>query len=436
MIVALSLLGMWGPAVSAAGQGPADPLAAKLARVYRMDVSRIDVTYDFRPGADWISGRATLRFVMRPGQKRPFFHFNPLRYTSAEGRFLTSLKLDRERLNPRDSADLRRIRPAPSAEPGFEVRRKVSAGDEHVLRVRWRMPKPRSTPGWFAMNFDDTEGPKQETETLWPTVSSPEMQARHRITMRVHSPEPYRVIGSGRVRRESSRPGVQKWAIDTLRPVASHTVLFNAAPARALRVARFKASGVPVTIAATGPARRLARGKTITRRAIAGLIRDWGPFPVPQVQILLNGWDGGMEYYAATKTGLGALAHELGHMYFGVTAVNRTWRDTWIDESAVVWHLAHRWLPPVKPRFRSSIAVGRSVVAPGFDERAYGYGARVFESIARALGGDRKMIRFLADVHRRREFKPFTTQDFFDDVLAAQDKIGRRQLGRWLLGRK
>jgi hypothetical protein len=120
-------------------------------------------------------------------------------------------------------------------------------------------------------------------------------------------------------------------------------------------------------------------------------------------------------------------------MYFGVTAVNRIWRDTWFDESVVVWWQAHAKLHPVGPGFRSGIGAGRPAAAPGFDETAYGAGARVLQAIARALGGDRKMMEFLADLHARREFQPFTTEDFIHDVLAAQDTIDRKELERWLL---
>ena len=73
-----------------------------------------------------------------------------------------------------------------------------------------------------------------------------------------------------------------------------------------------------------------------------------------------------METTGATRTGLGSLEHELGHMYFGVTAVNRTWRDTWFDESAVVWWEEHASLDPVGPRFRSAIGAGHPAAAPGF----------------------------------------------------------------------
>ncbi|HEY7150347.1 MAG TPA: hypothetical protein VH391_01575 [Solirubrobacterales bacterium] len=49
------------------------------------------------------------------------------------------------------------------------------------------------------------------------------------------------------------------------------------------------------------------------------------------------------------------------------------------------------------------------------------------------MGGDDEMMRFLADLHARREFRPFTTEDLIEDVLVAQDTIGRRQLERWLV---
>ncbi len=296
-------------------------------------------------------------------------------------------------------------------------------------------PVPPHADDWFFANFDDTEGPKDETETLWPTISSPEDLIHHAIHLRVHSRSPYAVIGSGLVRRRPEEAGVQTWDVDTERPVASHTVFFAAVPSDQVRTDRFTASGVDVKIVSNPGAAVVERARAITRRTIARLIDDLGPFPVPRVQILLTRWPSGMEYYGATRTGLGSLEHELAHMYFGVTAVNRTWRDTWFDESAVVWWEDHASLDPVGPRFRSAIGAGRPAAAPGFDESAYGAGARVIEAIARGMGGDREMMAFLADLHARREFEPLTTEDFIDDVLAAQDRIDRTQLDRWLLSR-
>src|SRR5690606_2775339 len=134
------------------------------------------------------------------------------------------------------------------------------------------------------------------------------------------------------------------------------------------------------------------------------------------------------------RTGLGSLAHELGHMYFGTSMVNRTWRDTWLDEAAVEWWQRHGRLRPLPPSFRSKIAAGRRAAAPGFKLAAYGAGARLLENIARAMGGDRAMMSFMARLRKRRAFKPVTTDDFIDDVLAAQDRIKRPRFERWFYG--
>ena len=348
---------------------------------------------------------------------------------------LTSLELDGKKLDPYDDHDLRRITPAPSAEPAFEIQRRLGGGEEHTLRVDWSMPKPIPPPDpeWFYSNFDDTEGPDDETETLWPTVSSPEDLIRHRIHLRVHTASPYTVLGSGSVCRHRDDTGVKAWDIDTGRPVSSSTVFFAAVPSDRFRTDHFSASGVDVKIVSDRGPEANKRARAITQDTIARLIDDFGPFPMRKVQILLTGWGSGMEYFGATRTGLGSLEHELGHMYFGVTAVNRTWRDTWFDESAVVWWEEHASLSPVGPKFRSAIGAGRPAAAPGFDESAYGGGARVLEAIAGAMGGDRKMMSFLAELHSRRKYRPFTTADFIEDVVTAQDAIDREQLERWLL---
>jgi hypothetical protein len=270
-----------------------DSLAAKLADAFRIDVSDIDVTYDFWPKASRVEGSATLHFQMRPGQTRALFDFNPLRQSNeSERSMLVSLALDGEELDAYDNADLRRIRPSRGAEPAYEIRRRVSSGDEHTLHVTWSMPKPvpPRADDWFYANFDDTEGPKDETETMWPTISSPEDLIHHTIHLRVHSKNPYTVIGSGLVRRQHEDAGVQAWDVDTERPVSSSTVFFAAVPSDQFRTDRFMASGVDVKIVSNGSLTTINRAQSIVRRTIARLIRDFGPFPMPRVQILLTHW--------------------------------------------------------------------------------------------------------------------------------------------------
>jgi hypothetical protein len=281
------------------------------------------------------------------------------------------------------------------------------------------------------MNFDDTEGPDPQIEAQWPTVSSPAEYLRHRIRLRVHSRSRYTVVGSGIVSRRTAA-AVQTWVLDSCRPIPSSVMFFAAVPVRTFATRRFSVAGVPVTIASDRSPEVTRRAVRVTRRTISRMVEELGPFPMPRMQILLTGWDSGMEYYGATRTGMSALRHELVHMYIGTTTLAGTWRDTWLDEAAVEWYLGRDRLRRLPRGFSSDMARGRSTVAPGFDETAYGLGARVFGEIARSMGGTRPMVDFLAGLHRRRAFHPFTTDDFIDDVVRAQDRLSRARLERWL----
>jgi aminopeptidase N len=417
----------------------AEALDARLAEAFRIDVSEVDVTFDLSPSAARIEGSAVLRFRMRPGQSRPLFHFQPLGAREPAQAMLRSVELDGERLDPQSPDDLRRIRPAPSAQPAFEIQRDVPADQAHTLEVSWWLPnRYRKYEGWFYTAVNDTARVNGKlagrgNEALWPTVNSPDELARHRIELRVHARRPYTTIGSGVVRRREA-PDVQIWDLDTERPVSSYTVMLATAPADEVRRVRFEVRGVPVTIVSDRPPAVNRRARATTRRTLGGLIDDLGPFPMPALRILLIRWGSGMEYYGATKTGIGSLEHELAHMYFGASAVNRTWRDTWIDEAITVWLTegGHAQLPS---EYSSAIARGRTAVHPSFDGAAYGAGARIMDEIAEALGGDRAMLEFLADLHDRRAFEPFTTDELIGDIVAAQDEIGRAELERWLFSR-
>jgi Peptidase family M1 domain len=413
-----------------------DRLGATLAQAFRIDAQEVDVILDYRPAQRRVRGVAELRFEMRPGERRPLFHFNPFRERDVvEHDMLRSLELDGERLDPSDPAGLRRVRPLPAAEHAFEVQRDLEDDEEHVLRIRWSMPdpRPRGYEGWLYSNYDDTVGPAGQTETRWPTLSSPEDLIRHRVRVRVHGDRRYTVLGSGTVRRLRSGR-VQAWTVDTRRPIPSHTVLVAAVPAEEVRSERFEVDGVPVRIVSDQSGSVIRRARAVAERTIPALAGDFGAFPMPRMEVMLTGWAGGMEYYGATRTGVGALEHELAHMYFGTSVVNRTWRDTWFDEAAVQWWQRRGVLEPPPDDSHSDIGAGRPPPAPGFDERAYVAGARVMEEIARALGGEGAMLAFLADLHEQRAFEPFTTDELLDEVVAAQDSLDRARLDRLLLG--
>ncbi|MGH9027611.1 MAG: hypothetical protein ACRDWD_16070 [Acidimicrobiia bacterium] len=167
---------------------------------------------------------------------------------------------------------------------------------------------------------------------------------------------------------------------------------------------------------------------------------DFGDFPMPSLQILLIDWADGMEYYGATTTGSSSLSHELVHMYWGTSAVGRTWRDTWLDEAIVTWweqtQLRGKHIAPIPRRYTSDMVSGRNAIEPAFDLSAYGKGARIVSALAERVGGEAALIELLAAIHRARAFAPFSTVDFIDDLVAATgDDSIRDSMKRWLFGK-
>ena len=417
-----------------------DRLSRELADAFRVDLSSVDVAFDWYPGRDRVDGSAELRFTMRAGEETPIFHFNPLRGTKADEReMLSGLQLDDEALDPADDADLRIVRTARGGERAYEIQRKIDDDSEHTLEVEWSMPKPfPPKPGrpWFFQTFDDTQGPGNEIDSPFPTISSPDELARHTIDLRVHSAGRYTALGSGSVEQVGAgEEGIQEWRIDSGREISSSTMFFAAVPSAKVDVGSFEADGVEVELVTNRPAEDARRAEQVVRDSFATLTEDFGPFPVDRVSILMTRWGSGMEYYGAVRTGLGALEHEMGHMYFGTTLVNRTWRDTWWDEAAVQWWQGHERKQPVPARFERPFGEDRPPAAPGFDTAAYGSGTKVFEAIARELGGDEELIELLARISAEHRFEPFTTADFIDAIVGFDDSVDRAQLERWMLGR-
>ena len=403
-----------------------------LDQAYRIDLSSIDVAYDLDLAAAELRARARLSFRMRPGQTRALFHFAPRVKDKSAREVIQSLELDGQRLDAHDGHELKAI-PIPGARArALEIQRELDPDREHVLVVDWLVPEAfqRLESGWLRTDVDDSVG--RGNELLWPTINSPDELARHTITVRVRAEREYLVLGSGTI-QQLSDADIPTWVLDTEREVASYTVMLAVIPRDEVEVETFQVGEVPVTMAATVAPKQRQRARRITERVLPRLVQDFGPFPMPSLQILLLDWDGGMEYYGATTSGISALEHELVHMYWGCSGLNRTWRDTWIDEAIATWWSEREDLDPLPPDFTADLIGERTATWPAFDLRAYDLGARIMAEISRQLGGDDAMIRFLSDLHRRRAFVPFTTEEFIADVVAASDsqELGQK-LKRWL----
>ena len=331
-VVALGLLGLLALPTFAPTQTPkagaqsSEPsggltdsdLTTLLAEEFRIDISTIDVKYDYRPSRSTIEGSATLVFTMRPGQTRPLFHFDPYTRGQTVRQALQTIELNGESLDPTSSADLRRHRSSGSDQVAFEIQRDVDATQEHTLEISWSIwnwYEVRHPGRGFYMDLNDVPG--RGGDMLWPTINSPEELARHRIRIRVHGDAEYTMIGSGSCRApECQRPNVA--ARYRARDLERHRVLCARSRPSDSHATSSRSEVSPSRSSPIAPRPSSLGPSPSPNGRCPSSSRTSAPFPCRPCRVFLIRWGDGMEYYGATKTGIGALKHELVHMWWGI----------------------------------------------------------------------------------------------------------------------
>jgi hypothetical protein len=371
----------------------------------RIDIAAIDATLTYQPQAAIVDGRAQVRFRMRPGQTRPRIHFDP----ACRGAVISEWRLDgADREVP--GAAYRVVDIPGSTQQMLEFVDEVDPAVEHELIVGYRLALPAGYPR-FTSQVHDLKG--SGNEEWFPTLNTPHELARHRLTLRVAGAAPYRCLGSGKVER-TGQAAFQEWVLDPEREVASYTVMFVLLPESDTLLQEGVIAGIPVRMAAFAGGAAIEPAWAELESWLPQLIAEIGPFPMPRgLSVFLTGTGGGMEYFGGTISSPTALSHEVFHMYFACSAVARTYRDSWLDEAITSWYdrTYPDYLVPIADGFRSNMVSGRSPIAVGFDVRAYYQGTQIVETMAQRLGGRSAMTAFLADVHRRHAFAPFSTMD-------------------------
>ena len=379
--------------------------AELLNDTFRIDISEMNLALTYHPDAAVVDGTSRIRFTMRPGQSRPLVHFNP----AARGQVLQYLQLDdRVWSNPADGIRVREF--AGSTQQAIEIQQDVEASSEHLLVIGYRLQFQASYP-MLVTQVNDLQG--IGNEEIFPTINSPRELIRHRITLQVDSAAPYRCIGSGLVQR-TDNTAIQEWTLDSEREVASYSIMFALAPAADTLYRELQIAGIPVRVVAFAGGASIDAALTELQSWLPQLQADIAPFPMPRgLSIFLTNSGGGMEYYGATTSSLGALSHEVCHMYFGCSAIARTYRDSWWDEAVTSWvdRSYPSYLIPIEAGYQSNMVSGRSPIAVGFDSRAYYQGSQIMETLAQRLGGRAAMNRFLSHVQRTHAWSPFSTMD-------------------------
>jgi len=402
-ILAAGLAAREGSAPATAGED------ALLDAIFRIDIKTVQAALMFNPADNSVDGTCTLFFRMRPGQTRPVFHFKPL----ASGDLTAyTFQLDGETWDVSGSnsgagsAILKVLDIPGTAQKSIEVERDVDPALDHVMSLAYHIRLASGYPR-FSSLVDDIAG--QGNEAVFPTLNTPGELARHLITFRVSGAAPYRCIGSGWVQKT----GAQEWQLDTEREVASYTVMYALLPEADTVYEERVVNGIPVRLLAYAGGASVSQAWTQIAGALVDFPIWYGPFPMPRgLSVFLIGGGGGMEYFGGTIAGVGALRHEIHHMYFATSTVAKTYRDSWFDEAVTAWAVDYaRNLAPIAPDYRSNIVSGRTPWAVGFDTRAYNQGAKIFGALAAKAGSSANLTLFLSQLYRKHAFAPFTTLD-------------------------
>jgi hypothetical protein len=394
------------------GSGQTEPIdeAQLLDDTFRIDIKTISVTFDYRAEEGNIDCHAVVTFQMRDGRSRPLIHFDPA-IRAPES--VHAIRLNGEMLNLSNPAHIQILSFEGSTQEALEFQRDLAEDTDHTLDMEYGLVIGVGNYPRFSVDVNDIIG--RGNEEIFPTLNTPHELARHILTFRVHGNIPYRCIGSGLVEPVNMQ-GVQEWQMDTVREVASYTVMFVLMPWLDVNYEERIVNGVDVRLMAFtgGPSIDEAIGRL--EQWLPELEADLGPFPMPRLSIFLVSNGGGMEYYGGTITSLAALEHEVFHMYYGCSTVARTYRDSWLDEAVNEWyeHSKVSGYQPIAGGYRSNIVSGRTPIAVGFDRRAYDDGARIIQAAALELGGRNAMIGFLEYLHQNYSFSPFNTFDFLD----------------------
>lgn len=397
-----------------------------LDEMYRIDITRITAIFDYYPDQYYVDCHALVEFRMRAGQQRPVIHLDPV----IRNNTVSFLRLNNEFLNFSNNSDVRILTYADSSQQGIEFQRDLAAGIIHFLEISYRKSLPVGYPR-FSSEVNDIGG--RGNEELFPTLNTPHELARHVLTFRVHSTNPFRCIGSGLVVRDDAN--VQQWTLDTEREMASYTVMFVILPEEDTILEERNLGGINVRVLAFIGGAPIDPAFDLLQTWLPELVANLGPFPMPHgLSIFLVSSSGGMEYYGGTITSLWALDHEVFHMYFACSTVNSTYRDSWLDEAINMWYENSVDLSytPISNGYRSNIVSGRAAAAVGFDRRAYNQGSRIIEAVARELGGRTAMIAFLRHIHSLYSFAPFTTQEFLDYLENYSGVDMRARFSNWL----
>ncbi|MFC5907208.1 M1 family metallopeptidase [Streptacidiphilus monticola] len=388
----------------------------------RYRVHRYELTLDYRPAPNRLSGSARISCINGP---------DPLPEVVldfAEFR-VHRLLLDGRQVRWTHRAGKLRLRPARPLAPGQAFTAEVGyAGN----------PRPQRSP-WGGLGWEElTDGALVASQPIgapswYPCNDRVGDRAAYLVSMT--APASYSVVGNGRLLTRTAHAGATTWVWDQPAPTASY--LTTVQIGRYLDEPLGEGSPVPQTLHAPQRLLASARHDFARQPQMAALFTElFGPYPFGEYAVVVVDEDLDVPVEAQGLSVFGAnhvdgfrgserlVAHELAHQWFGNAVGIADWRHIWLNEGFAKYA---EWLWSERSGGRPAEAHAADAHAhlaalpqdlvladPGrklmFDDRLYRRGGLVLHELRRLLG-DTGFFALVREWAGRRE-AVVTTADF------------------------
>ncbi|MEU5276648.1 M1 family metallopeptidase [Streptomyces asoensis] len=382
----------------------------------RYRVHRYELTLDYRPGPNRLSGAARINAIAGRSAL-PEFQLN-----------LADFKIGRVRVDGRPThythrGGRLRVRPA----------KPLRAGAAFTVEVHWSgNPKPVNSPwgglGWEELDDGALVASQPVGAPSWyPCNDRPSDKASYLIS--VTTPSAYSVVAGGRLLTRTTKASTTTWVYEQSAPTSSYLVGLSIGKYQTVLLGDPGLGGVPQH--GHIPAELLAEfSRDFARQpGMMHLFQQlFGPYPFDEYAVVVTEEELDVPVEAQGLSLFGAnhvdgargserlVAHELAHQWFGNSVSIADWRHIWLNEGFAKYA---EWLWSERSGGRSAqqlaAAAHRSLASlpqdlrladPGrksmFDDRLYERGGLTVHALRCALGDEAffRMLRAWLSLHR------------------------------------
>ncbi|MDR6978810.1 aminopeptidase N [Streptomyces sp. 3330] len=382
----------------------------------RYRVHRYELTLDYRPGPNRLSGAARINAIAGRSAL-PEFQLN-----------LADFKIGRVRVDGRPThythrGGRLRVRPA----------KPLRAGAAFTVEVHWSgNPKPVNSP-WGGIGFEELDdGALVASQPVgapswYPCNDRPADKASYLIS--VTTPSAYAVVAGGRLLTRTTKASTTTWVYEQAAPTSSYLVGLSIGKYQTVLLGDPGLGGIPQH--GHIPAELLAEfSRDFARQpGMMHLFQQlFGPYPFDEYAVVVTEEELDVPVEAQGLSLFGAnhvdgargserlVAHELAHQWFGNSVSIADWRHIWLNEGFAKyaeWLWSERsggrsaqQLAAIAHRSLSSLPQDLRLADPGrksmFDDRLYERGGLTVHALRCALGDDAffRMLRAWLGLHR------------------------------------